>query len=138
MVKLRSLAIVMLGLACFLLIACQTGGTPKQSGGTPTKSRLTAEPKATHPADSASKKRTASYSKNVVSVASPQLKDLKGKAVHRLGSLSRLFMGKKVAPLRAVLYATLAVILMAVIGAVAAERAGRRRKLTPSSVSARH
>jgi hypothetical protein len=135
MKKSRSLAFfLMLGLACLFLAACQTAGTPKQSDGTPTKSRATAGSQAPPPADSASKKRTASYSRDVRSVASPQLKDLKAKRVNRLAIFSNAIMGqtKPIRTLRAVLYAVLAVIVVVVIGAIAAERVGRHRKLTPS------
>jgi hypothetical protein len=136
--KSRSLAISMLGVACLFLIACQTGGTPKQSDGTPTKSRAAAGSQAPPPSGSASRNRTASNSGDVKSVTSAQRKDRKGKVVDRLGSLSRAIMGKKIDTLRAILYVTLAVIFVVVIGAIAAERVGRHRKLAPSSLNARH
>jgi hypothetical protein len=138
MEKSRSLAILMLGLACLFLIACQTGGTPTQSNGTPTKSRATAGPQAPPPADSASQNRTASYSGDVKSVTSAQLKDPTGKAVDRLGNLSSAVKGQSIKTMRAILYAALAVIFIVVIGAITAERVGRHRKLTPSSLNARH
>lgn len=130
--KSRSLAISMLGLACLILIACQTGGTPKQSDRTPTKSLAAAAPHTPPPTDSASLKRTASHSRDVKSVTSAQRKDRPGKAANILGNFSKAFMGKKIDTLRAILYATLAVIFIVVIGAIAAERVGRHRKMTPS------
>jgi hypothetical protein len=136
--KSRSLAILMLGLACLFLITCKTGGTPKQSDGTPTKSRGAAGPQAPPPADSASKNRTASYSGDVGSIASPKLKDLKIEAVNRLGKPSIAIMGQPIKTMRAIIYAILAVIFMVVIGAIAAERVGRQRKLAPSPLNARH
>ena len=129
--KSRSLAISMLGVACLFLIACQTAGTP-------TKSRDTAVHNAPPPADSASRNRTASYAGDVKSVTSAQRKNRTAKVVDRLGNLSRAVMGKKIDTLRAILYVTLAVIFVIVIGAIAAERVGRHRKLAPSSLNARH
>jgi hypothetical protein len=142
--KSRSLAVVILGLACLLLISCQTAGTPKQSGGTATKSRAAAAGSRTPPpADSAAKKRAASYTgparSAARSAATLRAKDLKAKRVNRLASFSKAVMGqtKPIRTLRAVLYAALAVIFLVVIGAIAVERAGRRRKLAPSPVNAR-
>ena len=124
MKKARSGTILLLGLACLLLIACQTGGTPKQADGEPTKSVSAAGPKATGTADSASKtaekKRAASAAKQ---------KDLKAKTVDRPRKALRAIIGRPITTLRAVLYATLGLILVVVLGAVAAERIGRRRKL---------
>jgi hypothetical protein len=145
MEKSRSLAILMLGLASLILIACQTAGTPTQSAGTPTQSdgtptqsRVTTAPQAPPPADSANHHRTTSYSGDVKSVTSAQLKDLKGEQVKRLGNLSSAVMGQAIKRMRAILYAALAVIFIVVIGAITAERVGRHRKLTPASFNARH
>jgi hypothetical protein len=138
MEKSRSLAILMLGLACLFLIACQTGGTPTKSDGTPTKSQTTAGPQAPPPADSASQNRTASYSGDVGSVTSAQLKNLSGEAVDGLGNLSSAVMGQPIKTMRAIIYAALAIIFIVVIGAITAERVGRHRKHTPLSLNARH
>ncbi len=137
MEKSPSLAIVTLALACLFLTACQTAGTPKQSGSTPTKSRAAAGPQAPASADSARPKKTAIFSKDARPDASPQLKALKSKKVNRLGNLSRLLMGQTQATrtLRAILYAALALILAAVIGAIMAERATRQRKPTRAVTS---
>jgi hypothetical protein len=136
--KSRTLAILMPGLACLFLIACHTVGTPKQSDGTPTKSRATAGPQALPLADSVSQNRTASYSGDVRPVTSTQLKDRTREAVGRLGNLSSAVLGPKIRTMRAIIYATVAVIFVVVIGAITAERVGRHRKLTPSSLNARH
>jgi hypothetical protein len=152
MEKLRSLAIVMLGLACPFLIACLTGRTPTQSvgtparfdgaptqlDGTPTQSRATAEPQAPHPADSASQIRTARYSGVVGSVTSAQHKDRAGEAVDRLGNLSSAVGGQTIKTMRAMIYAALAAIFIVVLGATTATRVRRHRKLSPSSLNARH
>jgi hypothetical protein len=137
MEKSRSLAILLLGAACILLIACQTGGTPKKSDATPTKSRTAAGPQEPPAAKSASQKRTAGQSGNLKSATSAKLKDLKREAPSRAGNPSRGVLGHKITVLKAVLYATLAVILLVVVGAIAAERVGRHRRLTPSSANAR-
>jgi hypothetical protein len=142
--KPSSLAIVLLGLACLLLICCQTAGTPRQSDGPATKSRVAAARSQTPPpADPATKKRAASYSgparSAARSTASVQPKVPKSKRVNRLAGFSKAVLGqtKPVRSLRALLYAALALILLVVIGAIAAERAGKRRKLSPSPIPAR-
>ncbi len=136
MEKSCSLAILALGMACFLLFACQSAGTPKQSDGASKKAQAAAGSQAPRSADSATKspKKTASHSSaKVQPVASPQLKHLKGKKVNlvnQLASLSKALLGqtKATRTLRTWLYASLAVILAAVIGAIMADRATRRRK----------
>jgi len=152
MQKPRSLAILTLGLACLLLFACQTAGTPKQSDGTPKKSQAADGPKASRAADSASPSRTASKSEEKRAASPAQQSDLKGKAAKAAKTAKTAKTGKTVdrprkpliailkqpiTPLRAVLYATLGLILIVVLGAIAAERAGRHRKLAPSPVDAR-
>jgi len=117
MQKARSRTVLLLWLACLLLIACQTGGTPKQADGKPPKSVSAAGPQATRTADSAgktaAKKRSASAAQTVARPRRP----------------ARAITWKPITTLRAVLYATLGLILVVVLGAVAAERIGRRRKL---------
>jgi len=152
MEKLRSVAILVLGLACLVLIACQTPGTPRQAGSTPGKSGTAAGPQELPPAGSVSKNRTAGISGDAgKSVASAKLKKnptrkaAAGKAVtSKVGNpanhlLKRLIgtLGRPISSLRALLYASLAVIFLVVIGAIAAERAGRRRRLAPLSLNAR-
>jgi hypothetical protein len=138
MEKSRSLAILMLLLTCLFLIACQTAGTPTESDSPPAKSRPTAGPQAPPAADSASKNRTASYSRSVGIGTSAQLKQSTVKAVDRSGNFSRAVKGKSITTLRIILYATLAVIFVVVVGAITADNVGRRRKLTPSPLIARH
>ncbi len=127
MKKARSRTLLLLGLACLLLIACQTGGTPKQADGKPTKSVSAAGPKATRTADSASK--TAAKKRSVSPAKQVKQKDLKAKTVARPRKAPWPIFGRPITTLRAVLYATLGLILVVVLGAVAAERIGRRRKL---------
>lgn len=130
MQKARSRTILLLGLACLLLIACQTGGTPKQADGKATKSVSADGPKATRTADSASPSRTASKTAEKKRAASAaKQKDLKAKTADRPRKAPWAIIGRPITPLRAVLYATLGLILVVVLGAVAAERIGRRRKL---------
>ena len=136
--KPRSLAILMLGLACVFLIACQTPGTPKQSKGTPKKSEAAAGPQVRSNADSASPNRTASKSKEKRSVRASKQKDPKGGAVDRAIRPLKAIFGQRITTLRAILYATLGLIVVVVLGAIAAERAGRHRKLAPSTANARH
>jgi hypothetical protein len=137
MEKSCSLAILTLGLACFLLFACQSAGTPKQSDGVSKKTQAVAgsqAPRSTDSVSAKSPKKTASLSSaKVQPIASPQLKNLKGKKVnlvHQLASLSKALLGqtKATRTLRTWLYASLAVIAAAVIGAIMADRATRRRK----------
>ena len=136
--KSRSLAILVLGLVCILLIACQTAGAPKKASGTPPQAGAAAGPQAP-PAKSVSQDRRASASKEVRSVASAKRKHSKGKAVAaKLKNPSRAVKGQSLKTMRTILYSVLAVILVVVIGAIAAERAGRRRKLTPAPMNARH
>ena len=134
MAKSRSLAILLLGLGCLFLIDCKTAGTPKQAGDTSTKSLAAAGAQEPPPADSASPKRTASRSKDARSV--PSAKENPGKAVARPRRPFLAILRKPIPTPRAILYATLAVILLVVIGAITAERVGRHRKLAPSP--ARH
>ena len=123
MAKARSRTLLLLGLACLLLIACQTGGTPKQADGAPTKSASAAGPQATRAADSASPTRAAGKTADKKRAASAaKHKDLKAKS-------PRAIIGRPITALRAVLYATLGLILVVVLGAITAERIGRRRKL---------
>ena len=130
MAKARSKTILLLGLACLLLIACQTGGTPKQAGGAPTKSVSAAGPQATRTADSASPTRTAGKTADKKRAASAaKHKDLKAKPAARPRKSPRAIIGRPITTLRAVLYATLGLILVVVLGAIAAERIGRHRKL---------
>jgi hypothetical protein len=138
MAKSRSRAMVMLGLACLLLIACQTAGKPKQSGGTPTKSRTTAGPQAPPPAGSVSKNKTASYTGDVGRVTSAQRKHLTAGVTDIFRSFSSAAGGQAIKTMRLIIYAALAVIFIVVIGATTATRVGRHRRLTPSSVNARH
>jgi hypothetical protein len=152
MEKSRSLAILMLGFACPFMIACLTGRTPTQSVGTPTRfddaptqldgtstqSRATAEPKALHPADSASQIKTARQSGVAGSVTSAQRKVRTGEAVDRLGNLSSAVGGQKIKTMRAIIYAALAAIFVVVLGATTATSVRRHRKLSPSSLNARH
>ncbi len=138
MEKSRSLAILILGLACLLMIACLTGGTPKQSGGTPTKKQATAGPQAPPTAKSASQKRSARRSAVVGSVASAQRKHLTGGALHLLGNLPITGGGQSIKTMRAIIYAALAAIFLVVLGATTTTRVRRHRKLTPSPLNARH
>jgi hypothetical protein len=138
MEKSRFLAILMLGLACLFLIACQTAGTPKQSDGTPINSRATGGAQTPPPAKSASQTRTARYSGKVGSTTSARLKDPPGKAVNRLGILSSAVVDQPIQRMRTILYAALVIIFLVVMGAITAERVGRHRKLTPASLNARH
>jgi hypothetical protein len=118
MKKSRSLAILMLGLACLFMIACLTRGTPKQSGGTPTKSQATAGRQAPPAADSAGQKRTARHSGDVRSVTSARLKNLTVKAVQWLGnpSSSRAVRGQSIETMRAIIYVALGQPLQRVSG----------------------
>ena len=145
MEKSRFLAIVLIGLACLYLIACQTGGTPKKSEGnpitsdsTPTKSLTSADTQAPTPANSAGRKKTASPSVKKGSVASAQRKAPASKAVAGLGNRSSAVMSQPIKTMRAVIFAALAAIFIVVIAAIIADRVGRHRKLTPSPVNARH
>jgi hypothetical protein len=130
MEKPRFLVLMVLGLACLLLLACQTGGTPKKSDGTPKKTQTATATQAPPTADSASPKKTASKSADKKrSVSAAQRKDLKVKPVDRSRRPSLAVFGKHITTLRAILYATLGLILIIVFGAITAERMGRRRKL---------
>jgi hypothetical protein len=144
--KSRSLAILMLGVACLLVVACLTKGTPKQSGGTPTKTQATAERQAPRAADSGSQKSVASSSKKkttsssqkrivkrsakAVPVASARLKNFTVKAVNWLGNPSRAVRSHSIETMRVLIYVALAIIFVVAIGATAAARVRRQRKLT--------
>jgi hypothetical protein len=136
--KSHSLAMPVLALACLLLFACQTTGTPKQQEGTPTKSGTAAGPQAPPPSRLASQAGTASHSREARPGASAKHKVLKGAAVQKPGKASRVNFRRPAITMRTVLYATLAVILLVVLAAIAAERIGRRnRRLSPSPLTAR-
>jgi hypothetical protein len=132
----RSLAVLALGMACLFLIGCNSTGTPRQAGRASSKAG-TAESKASSPANSQRSKRTASLSRDKGSVSSPQFKLFQRKAVKKVGNPARATVRKPIGTLRVLLYSTLALILIVVIGALTAERFGRHRKLAPSPVSAR-
>jgi hypothetical protein len=132
MQKARSRTILLLGMACLLLIACQTGGTPKQADGKPAKSLSAEGPKATRTADSPGKTASKTAGKTADkkrSVSAAKQKNLKAKPAVRPRKSPLAIFGRPITTLRAVLYATLGLILVVVLGAVAAERFGRRRKL---------
>jgi len=136
--KSRSLAILILGLACFFVIACKTTGTPTRSGETPTQLRASAEPQAPNPAKSASPKETAKQAGVVKLVASVQRKHLTSGAVQLLRNLPSTVGGQSIKTMRAIIYAALALIFLVVLGATTATRVRRHRKLIPSPLSAQH
>lgn len=147
----RLLAILMLGAACLLVIACQTAGTPPQSlAGAHTQappgsakaatlpqaaspsSQAAAAPQASPPARSASRNGTARYSGGVAPAISAQVKKFMSGTAKMLGKLYDTVAGPKTGPAGAIEYAAAAAILVAV-GATAAVLVRRHRKLTPSS-----
>ena len=132
MKKPQALAVLTLGLACLFLVACKTAGTPKQSDDKPTKTRAAAGTQEPPPAESPGQKKGAIRSGDARPASSVQRKDLKVGATSRTAKPSIKAVLKKIGILRAILYATLAIILVAVIGAIAAERAGRHRRPTPA------
>jgi len=135
----RCVAVFAAGLACLLLFACQTGGTPKQSAGPTTKAKAVSGGPAGQKVEATGQK--AAGQKAAVRKAGSRPAKA-GKAVTaqrrspgsrpglKLADLPILRNWRPIPPLRAVLYGTLAVILFAVIGAVSAERLARRRKAT--------
>ncbi len=131
--KLRALTISLLGVACLFLIACQTPGTPKQSGGTPKKTVAAAGPQAQRTAESAGQGKTARKAGDKRPAARAPRVERKGKLLDRPVKAARAILGKPITTLRGILYATLALITIVVIGAIAAERVGRHRKLSPST-----
>jgi hypothetical protein len=139
--KLRSLAVCLLALACFWMLACQTTGTTKTSGDTPSGKQVSAAPQAktsAAPASSAGKKTTAAKAGKAgkaTSVTAAKAKKVPAKAVDQPRNLLKKLLGWKIDTLRGLLYGTLAVIFLVVIGAVAAERAGKHRK--PAATAAR-
>jgi hypothetical protein len=152
--KWRSLAFVLLGSALFLMLACQTAGTPPQSQGagepqatkgTPTQSQASAEQQSagdtqsqaagesqgTAPAGSAGRSGAASYLRIAAPAASAHLKDLTGKTADMLGNLYRAVTGQRQRPTRTIEYAALAALIVIAVGAIAAVLARRHRKLSP-------
>jgi hypothetical protein len=127
MPKARGGTILLLGLAFLLLVACQTGGKPKQPDAKAEKSLSAAGPQATRTADSPGKPagKTADKKRSVSAVKE---KNLKAKPVVRPRKSPLAILRRPITTLRAILYATLALILVVVLGAVSAERIGRRRK----------
>ena len=131
----RSLAILMLGASCLLVIACQTAGTPPQSlaaaqtqapprsakaaalpQALPPSAEAAALPQAPPPARSVNRIGTARSSGGVVPDISAQVK--------------KFIIGA--AKTGAIEYAAVAAIVIAV-GATATVSVRRHRKLTPSS-----
>ena len=145
--KSRSLAILMLVVACLLVFACKTTGTPARSAGTPAKSagassqsQASGLAKAAKPIKSASKKKAAKLakqSKKVKPVAAARLKNLAIKTVHKLTNPSKTVGAQSLKTMRAIIYAALAAILLVAVGATVAARVRRHRKLTPSPAGAR-
>jgi hypothetical protein len=150
----RSLAILMLGAACFLVIGCQTAGTPPQSltaaqaaalphAAPPSaqtaavpqaalpSSRTADVPQAAPPARSANRNGTARYSGGVVPAISAQVKKFISGTGKMLGKLYNTVAGPKKGPAGAFEYAAVAAIVA--VGATAALLVRRHRKLTPSS-----
>jgi hypothetical protein len=147
----RSLAILMFGAACLLVIACQTAGTPPQSLATaqtqapppsaeaaalpqapPPSSQTAAVPQAPPPARSANRNGTARYSGSVVPAISAQVKKFMSGTAKTLGKLYDTVAGPKTGSAGAIEYAAVAAIVIAV-GATATVSVRRHRKLTPSS-----
>ncbi len=151
--KSPSLAILMLAVACLLVFACKTTGTPARSAGAPAKSagassqagqvQASGLAKAAKPAKSASKKKAAKLAKQsrkAKPVTAARLKNLAIKTVHnvqKLANPSRTRGSQSLRTMRAIIYAALAAIFLVAVGATVAARVRRHRRLTPSPAGAR-
>lgn len=164
MEKSRSLAILwLLALACLLLAACKTAGTPKepdsaqmppagaprQPDSTPAASRTVAGLQAPPRATAASQNVTAGYSRSAPPVsrgearavvrasnASVQPANAPAKATANTETPSATAVGE-IEPARTVLYAAAPIFFVGLVGAVTTGLDGRRRRPAPSSASTR-
>ncbi len=123
MERSRSLTFAVLGLACLLMIACQTAGTPPQS-------QETSQSQGTPSAGSESRATAVRYSGGAVPAAKAQLKDLTGGALKMLGNFFSAVTGQTWRTTRTIEYVTAAAIIVVVIGAIAAVSVRRHRKLS--------
>jgi hypothetical protein len=151
--KLRVSQMVLLGTVFLVLLGCQSAGTPKQSAGGSTKTaaagpqaqRTAGSTKADKAAVKAAEKKQTAAARRAERKARPQAAKLakkpRTKPVGAKPLRTRLaqvkpfqaILGKPLPPLRGILYASVALIALVVVGAIAAERAGRRRKMSPST-----
>lgn len=144
---------MILGAVCALVIACKTAGTPPQSEAAAgsqsssssseaaalaqaaTPSSGLAAPSQAAPAEGSADRNGTAGSRVVVRTVSIPLIDFVRGTEKKLGELYSAVAGHKNGPARAIEYAAVAAIIIAV-GATAAVRVRRHRRLTPSPLEA--
>ena len=149
--KWRSLAIISLGLACLLVTACETTGTPGKSagaGGTQATSSTSAQARATQTQSQAAAQRQAQTSRQAASrsgtssagarpVISALQKGIAGGTLKNIQNLYTVITGRKIDATTVVDGAIAAAAVLLGIGAFATVRVVRHRRLTPSTSAAR-